>query len=136
MEWTKLILGWAGIFALGGLLYWLYINGYLTVSAKSAVAFVGSMRAGQNLCEAVFTSCSGYVMRIVRFRESRDYQFFLAGQTDRGSVIVEVQNRAKLPVLLLDADHRCGTLHPDCKQRYYLVVRFHAASGNFRLQWQ
>ena len=52
------------------LFYFLWVNGYMILNAKRALLFVGSLR-GKNKCEVSFSSCSGYVKKVIKFNESR-----------------------------------------------------------------
>ena len=58
---------------LGVGMYLLYQNGWMVLSSKSAVSFVGSKRG----TAAAFSRCSGSIRRIVRFKESKTYGFTL-----------------------------------------------------------
>ena len=51
--------------------YYLYVNGYVFVSSKRAVLFIGS-KGGK---KARFVSCTGYIKRAVKFKENRLCQF-------------------------------------------------------------
>jgi len=46
------------------LFYFLWVNGYMILNAKRALLFVGSLR-GKNKCEVSFSSCSGYVKKVI-----------------------------------------------------------------------
>ena len=50
------------------LFYFLWVNGYMILNAKRALLFVGSLR-GKNKCEVSFSSCSGYVKKVIKFNE-------------------------------------------------------------------
>ena len=52
------------------LFYFLWVNGYMILNAKRALLFVVSLR-GKNKCEVSFSSCSGYVKKVIKFNESR-----------------------------------------------------------------
>ena len=45
------------------LMYFLYVNGHMTINEKWAVTFIGLIR-GRGKCGASFHSCSGYMKRI------------------------------------------------------------------------
>nr|MDE7297452.1 hypothetical protein [Lachnospiraceae bacterium] len=63
--------------------YLLYINGWMIINAKRAVMYIGSRRGNQ----ATFSSCTGYIKRVVRFRESRTYHFTFEPELSAGEVI-------------------------------------------------
>jgi len=124
------------VVVLGGLIqYILYINGYLVIKSIAAVVFWGSARRWRTRPAAKVRSCSGWVKKVLKFKESREYQFALDLQVSKGSISVEVQNRYKEPVLVLDSENPQGVLAVDCGERYYLVVRFKKATGSFELTW-
>ena len=76
------------------LFYFLWVNGYMILNAKRALLFVGSLR-GKNKCEVSFSSCSGYVKKVIKFNESREYTFKLDGDISKGSIHVIVENENK-----------------------------------------
>ena len=47
------------------LFYFLWVNGYMILNAKRALLFVVSLR-GKNKCEVSFSSCSGYVKKVIK----------------------------------------------------------------------
>ena len=61
--------------ALGVLLYVLYDRGYLPVKSMSAIYFIGNMGAGTNKASAAFGSATGQIRRVLRFKESKPYEF-------------------------------------------------------------
>ena len=108
------------------LFYFLWVNGYMILNAKRALLFVGSLR-GKNKCEVSFSSCSGYVKKVIKFNESREYTFKLDGDVSKGSIHVIVENKNKETILdLLTVDEKC---------RYYLMLKFEKADGKIKLQW-
>lgn len=66
--------------------YFLWVNGYMVLNVKRAVLFVGSLR-GRNHCEASFTSCSGYVKRVIKFSETRGHTFHLDSDVSNELII-------------------------------------------------
>ena len=117
------------------LMYVLYINGYMIVNAKRAVTFIGSIR-GRGKCGASFHSCSGYMKRIMRFKESRVYHFELEVNLVSGEMVVEVLDREKKPVMRLDGNTPKAEIEVDTKKRYTLVFRFKSATGDFKMRWE
>lgn len=125
----------AAIFVLmAALFYLLWISGYMVLNAKRAVLFVGSLR-GKNKCEVTFSSCDGYVKKVIKFKESRGYTFNLDGEVSKGSLHVIVETRNKEKLLELTPAVKTGFLTVDEKCRYYLVLKFEKAEGRFKLQW-
>lgn len=110
--------------------YFLYINGYMVLTSKRAIMFIGSKRGK----EARFTSCSGYIRRIVRFTESRQYEFTFEAELFKGNVSVELLDSSKKRVMFLK-ENRQGTVSVEEGKRYYLMIRFESASGSYQLDW-
>ena len=117
------------------LMYFLYINGYMIINAKRAVTFIGSIR-GRGMCGASFRSCSGYMKRIMRFRESRAYHFVLDAKLVSGEMEVEILDRDKKVIMHLDEHSPEAAIEVDAKMRYTLIVRFKSATGDFKMRWQ
>ena len=116
------------------LFYFLWVNGYMILNAKRALLFVGSLR-GKNKCEVSFSSYSGYVKKVIKFNESREYTFKLDGDVSKGSIHVIVENKNKDTILDLTPEIKTGMLTVDEKCRYYLMLKFEKADGKIKLQW-
>jgi uncharacterized protein YdaL len=125
---VKMIALWL---VLGAGFYLLYINGYLAMASKRAVMYVGSKRGKA----AKFSSCSGYTKRIIKVQETKQYRFSLDCNLTAGTILVEVLDASKKPILTLDETHRCAAVDMEKGKRYNLIVRFKAASGDYVLDW-
>ena len=132
MEWP------VGIFLIGfgGLLYVLYNQGYLPLKSMSAIHFIGNMGAGTNNASAAFGSATGQIRRVLRFKESKPYEFAFKGKLTKGTVQAYVLESNKIPELVLDNECPAGTMHAVKGQRYYLVIRFQNATGEYTLTWK
>lgn len=127
------------IFAIIGLIilfYIIYINGYMVINAKRAVTFIGSLGRMENRCKAVIVSCNGWMKRVIRFRQLREYHFKLDYRITEGAFHIEIQNKNKEVILLLDEMNKEGSIKVDKKERYYLVLKFENASGEYELSWE
>lgn len=122
------------VLVLGILFYVLYIYGYMVINAKRAVKFIGSIR-GYDSCKATFTSCDGYMKRVMRFEENKTYRFKLQSELTRGAMSVEILDSNKQKLLELNSTQLSDSLDVYKGERYYLVVRFQAASGKYELKW-
>lgn len=122
---------WLGI---GALFYFLYINGYLIVNAKRALMFVGA-HWGKGIFNARFTSCSGYVKRVIRFSESREYRLNLEQELAKGRMWAEILNKKEV-VARVSAENPSVTFRADSKVRYRIVFRFEKASGRYRFWYE
>lgn len=118
------------------LFYILYILGYLTVSTKRAVMFVGSMGFGKPECHASFTSCTGHIHRCVRFQESRSYSFRFLPQLSAGQVTVQLLDSHRKPMLTLTETAPTGVIPAEKRKQYFLYVRFQNASGSYQIDWE
>ena len=125
---VKMIALWL---VLGVAFYLLYSNGYLAMASKRAVMYVGSKRGKA----AKFSSCSGYTKRIIRVQETKQYRFSLDCNLTAGTILVEVFDASKKPILTLDETHRCAAVDLEKGKRYELIVRFKSASGDYVLDW-
>lgn len=113
------------------LYYILYINGYMILTSKRAMMFIGTQRGK----EARFTVCTGYIRRVIKFEESRDYEFVFDTELSKGSVSVELLDSSKKRVMFLK-ENRCGAVSVEACKRYYLMIRFESATGNYNLDWR
>ena len=111
--------------------YLLYSNGFLVMNSKRAVMYAGSKRGK----EAKFSSCSGYTKRIIKVQETKQYRFSLDCNLTAGTILVEVLDASKKPILSLDETHRCAAVDLEKGKRYNLIVRFKSASGDYVLDW-
>lgn len=131
-------MGWpVGILliGLGVLLYVLYDRGYLPVKSMSAIHFIGNMGTGTNKASATFGSATGQIRRVLRFKESKPYEFTFKGKISKGTVEACVLESNKIPELVLNDECPSGTIHAVKGQRYYLVIRFQNARGEYTLTW-
>lgn len=126
-------IGWA-LIIVGMLLlfYILYINGYMVFNSKRALMYVGSDWGKK----ASFTSCSGLTRRVIKFPEDRTYHFNLNLELSKGDVTAEILDGKKQCLLCLDRDTAQGSINVEKGNRYYLVVRFRGASGNYAIDWK
>ena len=132
MQWYVGIL----LIGLGVLFYVLYDRGYMPVKSMSAIHFIGNMGAGTNKASAAFGSATGQIKRVLRFKESKPYEFTFKGKISKGTVEACVLESNKIPDLVLDSECPSGIVHAVKGQRYYLVIRFQNASGEYTLSWK
>lgn len=93
--------------------------------------YIGSRRGKR----AQFSGCNGYIKRVVKFKENREYHFVLSTELSKGEVSVELRDRSGMSVLCLDSSVGKGSITPETKRRYDLVIRFESASGSYELDW-
>ena len=63
-------------------------------------------------------------------------QFTFKGKISKGTVQAYVLGSNKIPELILDNDCPSGIVHAVKGQRYYLVIRFQNAAGEYTLSWK
>ena len=114
---------------MAGIFIFLYNRGYMVVKSLSAVTFIGSSKgAGAN-----FTSCSGYIKRIVRFRESGTLYYYLDAELSKGDILVELLDSGKHSIMKLNRENNHASITVASKKKYYLVVNFKSATGCYSL---
>ena len=116
------------------LFYLLWINGYIVLNMKQAVLFIGSIRV-KNKCKITFSSCSGYVKIVIKFKENRTYFFDLNCDVSKGDVSIVIENKNRETLLNLTPLTKTGSLTVDKKNRYYLILKFEKADGQYELKW-
>ena len=115
----------------GFLMYFLYQRGYVCLSSKRALAFIGSKRAKS----ATFTACSGKISRVLRPTQSRSYSFQFDADLSKGSVQAELRDKGRTLLFTLDGEHPQAFVNLEKGKAYTLTIRFHAASGRYALDW-
>lgn len=115
--------------------YVLYNNGYMVSGSKSAKVFVGKNR-GTNAYWMQFVECSGELKRMVRFRQSKEYKFYLNANITVGMVAIEILDKEKQVVLRLTPEQPEARMMADCTQKYYTVYKFENASGAYEMTWE
>ena len=116
---------------MGIVMYLLYRNGWMVLSSKSAVTFIGSNRGKS----ATFSGCSGSIKRIIRCKEDREYRFFLDAALTKGDMSVSLLGPDKRELLRLTESMPQGAVTLEKGARYTLVLRFRSATGRYVLQW-
>ncbi len=114
------------------LIYILYMNGFIPITVKSSVMFIGGLSGKK----ARFTSCNGYMKRIVKLKAGRKYRFTLNSKLVNGSMTAELIGHNKQRVLLLNEFISQENLSVNKTGRYTLILRFNSASGEYLLDWE
>ena len=116
---------------MGIAMYLLYRNGWMVLSSKSAVTFIGGNRGKS----ATFSKCSGSIKRILRCTEDREYRFFLDAALTKGDMSVSLVGPDKRELLRLTQSMPQASVTLEKGTRYTLVLRFRSATGRYALQW-
>jgi len=117
------------LFFLTVLFVFLYNQGYMIVKSYSAVTFIGSARG----TGARFTSCNGYLKRIIRFKEEGNRTFILDAELSKGDLSVELLDSAKQRIMKLDCVNNSASVTVERNKKYYLVVNFKSATGRYSI---
>ena len=112
-----------------GIFVILYNQGFMVVKSTSAVVFIGSARGNS----ARFTSCSGYMKRVIKFKEDGTHTFVLDAELSKGDMSVELLDSTKQKIMQLNCTNRIDSIAVDKKKKYYLVINFRSATGRYAL---
>ena len=112
-----------------GVFFFLYHQGYMVVKSTSAVSFIGSAKGNA----ARFTSCNGYIKRIVRFKDNGMHTFSLDLELSKGNVVIELLDSAQNRIMQLDSANRSGSVSAEKGKKYYLIIHFQSATGRYAL---
>ena len=112
-----------------GIFVFLYNRGLMVFKSISAATFVGAAKGNG----AKFSSCSGYMKRVVTFKETGTYTFVLDAQLSKGDMSVELLDSAKQKILQLNCADRSASITVEQKKKYYLIVHFRSATGSYSL---
>lgn len=107
----------------------LYNQGYMVSKSISAVSFVGSTKGNS----ASFSSCSGYLKRVIKFKENGIYTFVLDVELSKGDISIELLDSTKQKIMQLNCTNRIESITVDKKEKYYLVINFRSATGSYAL---
>ena len=112
-----------------GLFMFLYNQGYMVFKSIRAVTFIGSMKGNS----ARFSSCSGYMKRVIKFKEDGTYTFILDAELSKGDMSVELIDSTKQKIMQLNCSNRRASITVEKKKKYYLVINFRAATGRYAI---
>ena len=107
----------------------LYNQGYLISKSIRAVTFVGSAKGNR----AKFSSCSGYIKRVIKFKEDGRYTFVLDAELSKGDMSVELMDSSKQKIMQLNPINRRASVPVEKQKKYYLVIHFKSATGRYAL---
>ena len=110
--------------------YAAYFFGYLTLTSHASVLYVG------NIKRAKFSKCNGTFKKIIRLDQCKTYTFQLNSELTDGEICVNVMDKNKKTLLILDRQTSIGNIYSQEKSRYYLVVQIKKASGSYNLEWK
>lgn len=112
-----------------GAFIFLYSQGYMVFKSISAVTFIGSAKGNS----ASFSSCSGFMKRIIKFKEDGTYTFGLDAELSKGDLSVELIDSAKRKIMQLDPVNRSASVTVEKDKKYCLAIHFKSATGRYTL---
>ena len=115
--------------AMLGVFVFLYNQGYMVSKSISAVVFIGSAKGNS----ARFTSCNGYMKRVIHFKDDGTYTFVLDAELSKGDMSVELLDSTKQRIMQLNCSNQRDSITVEKKKKYYLVINFRSASGSYTL---
>lgn len=83
----------------------------------------------------MFSSCTGYIKRVVKFKESKIYHVDFNVELEKGEVTLELLDVKKQLMLSLNGSE-ISKIEVKNGQRYYMVLRFKAATGSYEVSWE
>ena len=115
--------------AMLGVFVFLYNQGYMVSKSISAVVFIGSAKGNS----ARFTSCNGYMKRVIKFKDDGTYTFVLDAELSKGDMSVELLDSTKQKIMQLNCSNQSDSITVEKKKKYYLVINFRSASGSYTI---
>lgn len=73
--------------------------------------------------------------KVIKIRENRNYRFTFHSNITKGYVTAEIQDVSKKILMQLDNSKPESDITLEKNNRYYLVIRFTKADGEFDLTW-
>ena len=115
--------------AMFGIFFFLYNQGYMVLKFISAAVFIGATKGNS----ARFTSCSGYMKRIIKFKAGGTYTFVLDAELSSGDISVELLDSTKQQIMQLNCSNQRASVTVEEKKKYYLLINFRSATGRYAL---
>ena len=112
-----------------GIFMFLYNQGYMVFKSIRAVTFIGSMKGNS----AKFSACSGYMKRVIKFKEDGICTFVLDAELSKGDMSVELIDSAKRKIMQLNCANPRATISVEKKEKYQLVIHFSSATGRYTI---
>jgi hypothetical protein len=112
-----------------GAFVFLYSQGYMVFKSMRSATFVGSMKGNS----AKFSACSGYMKRVIKFKEDGICTFVLDAELSKGDMSVELIDSAKRKIMQLNCANPRATISVEKKEKYQLVIHFSSATGRYTI---
>ena len=116
--------------------YILYVNGLMVISVKKALFFRGdSLGVMKNSTRAEFSSCSGYLKRILKFKETGVYEFRSQMEIESGSAAIVIVDDKGIPVVTADSENTSQRAQIEKGRKYHIIVKLKKAKGRYAFSW-
>lgn len=112
--------------------YVLYMNGFVALNGKKAATYMAAP-GGKRVS---FSACNGATKRVIKFKESRTYEFTFEPSLNTGAVTMTLLDYNKKKVLVLDGNTRTGSVEAEAGKRYFMIFQFKTASGKYEIDWK
>ena len=113
---------------------WQYLRSIAVSKSIAAILFV--FRPSRDADRVILGSCTGWVIHMGRFYDSRTYEFTLDTHLlSKGYAEVILLNAKKEALMKLNQQSPESKIDLDAKNRYYLRWKFEGASGKCELRW-
>ena len=107
----------------------LYRYGFMAIQIKRAVLYIGIPNGAR------FSSCTGFVKRILRLKSGKTYRITFEPDLTDGDISAEIYDVSKQTAVRLNSEVREGCIHAEKGKRYYLMIRFRSATGSYVLRY-
>ena len=132
MQWISPIL----IAAAVGAMYLLYRNGYMPITSKRALTFVGRSVYAKDRCGASFSACTGTLRRVLKCRQTGSYRIALDQELSKGQVSALLLGAKGLCLLSLDEKTPAGRFYLEKGGHYEILISMQSATGSCMLRWE
>lgn len=99
----------------------------MDIYCKSDTIFMGQKYKNKHITSV--KSCSGYIKFVIKFKESSTYSFENEIQLIQGAINIEILDKNKNVILLINNENTTKTLMIDKSKRYYIKINYVRATG-------
>ncbi len=118
------------------LIYLLYLGGFVQLKFTRAVGYIGcDGNSCKNYHKASVECCSGYLKRVLKFKQDGELVFSFNPAITAGTVKVDVLDSNKNTILSLDDENRTGKINVKQNEKYRLVILYDKANGSYEVNW-
>ena len=117
--------------------YFLYLNGIVAINVSAQLFGYNPPGNMFKPCHtSTFVSSSGFIKRVIKLKENREYAFAFDNQISDGDIEVIIRDSSKQVILELGKDAESGIVLADGKDnRYFMTIKYKKASGTYNVSW-